>query len=270
MLISHHRIERSLIAKEVTASRTVELNGATTLIGTAPSVTANAGELGVGRTVTSDLAVLVSVTSARSIGLQGAGAAVQAPPSVSVGAGRLPVSRTAFVDVSAVEVGVTATRSVSLTGAGVSVQAPPGANVDAGVLTPGRSVTEGFTVESPYSATFFSSALTASASTCDGRTCATDTAFDSASDPAPDVGGETVEVTYDLGTITTNASGSVTIKFKDSSGSVLGSRTQSFSDSSSGQTKSFQDTAPAGTVEVVLERQLTADSQDTSGGFVGC
>jgi hypothetical protein len=152
----------------------------------------------------------------------------------------------------------------------VSVQAPPGANVDAGVLTPGRTVTEGFTVQSPYNETFFTSALTASASTCNGGTCATDTAFDSAADPAPDVGGETVDVEYDLGTVTANASGSVTIKFKDSSGSVLASRTQSFDDGQSGQTQSFQDTAPAGTVEVVIERDLTADSQDTSGGFVGC
>jgi hypothetical protein len=165
---------------------------------------------------------------------------------------------------------VTASRTISLTGAGVSVQAPPGANVDAGVLTPNRSVTEGFTVQSPYSAIFFSSALTASASTCEGVSCATDQSFDSASDAAPGVGGETVDVEYELGTITTNSSGSVTVKFKDSSGSVLASRTQSFDDGQSGQTQSFQDTAPAGTVEVVIERQLTADSQDTSGGFAGC
>jgi len=165
---------------------------------------------------------------------------------------------------------VVSTRSVSLQGAGATVQAPPSANVDAGVLTPGRSVTEGFTVQSPYSTTFFSSALTASASTCEGGSCATDQSFDAAPDAAPDVGGETVDVEYDLGTVTTNASGSVTIKFRDSSGSVLRSRTQNFNDSDSGQTKSFQDTAPAGTVEVVIERDLTADSQNTSGGFQGC
>jgi hypothetical protein len=162
------------------------------------------------------------------------------------------------------------TRSLSLEGAGVTVQAPPSANVDAGVLTPGRSTTGGFTVQSPYNESFFGSALTASASTCEVDSCATDQSFDSASDAAPDVGGETVEVEYDLGTVTANSTGSVTIKFKDSSGSVLGSRTQSFDDGQSGQTQSFQDTAPSGTVEVVIERQLTADSQDTSGGFVGC
>jgi len=127
--------------RKATATRTLELDGATTLIGTAPSVTANAGELAVGRTVDSDFAVdvLVSVTSARSIGLVGAGATVQAPPSVNVDAGRLPVSRSTFVDVSAVEVDLTATRSVSLTGAGVTVQSPVGVNVDAGRIAVTRT-----------------------------------------------------------------------------------------------------------------------------------
>jgi hypothetical protein len=272
MLISHHRIEQSLFIKEVTATRTLELDGATTLIGAAPNVTAGAGELGVARTVVSDSAVerLVSVTSARSVGLTGADATVQAPPSASVDAGQLSVSRSTVVDVSAAQVDITATRAVSLTGAGVSVQAPPTSNVNAGRLTPGRSVTESFTVQSPYSATLFTSALTASANTCDGGQCATDTAFDSVSDSAPNIGGETVDVQYDLGTVSTHSSGSVTIKLKDSSGSVLASRTQTFDDSQSGQTLSFQEPAPAGTVEIVLERSLTADSQDTSGGFQGC
>jgi hypothetical protein len=144
-------------------------------------------------------------------------------------------------------------------------------DVDGGAEAVSRTTQSGSQVS--ITKTFFpSSTISADSSGCSsgGFTCDSDSASDSDTDTsASSVAGKQATISFDVINCTANASGDVIVRFLDGTGSELSSKTKSFTSADSGQTVLFNASAPAGTEQVQIDRNVSCQSFNDSGNL-GC
>ena len=116
-----------------------------------------------------------------------------------------------------------------------------------------------------YERDFFATSLTVFAGACENGTCETTTESGTRRDrTAEAAAGQDLLVQYELGQITSNTNGTVSITFFDGAGNSLATDIDTFDSSGSNSTKSFTVSAPPGTREIRVGRSLFANSENES------
>jgi hypothetical protein len=249
------------------ATRTLSVVGGGVTVDDPTPVAVDGGAENIGRTTAATAqTAIVDVVSSRSLSIVGGGVTVDEPSPVTVQGGEEAVARSTSATATQPVTG-TASRTLSIVGGGVTVSKASPVDVNGGAETVSRTTQSGSQVS--ITKTFFpNSTIRADSSGCNsgGFVCDSDSASDSDTDTtASSVAGKQATISFDVINCTSNASGDVIVRFLDGTGSELSSKTKSFNSADSGQTVLFNASAPSGTEQIQIDRNVSCQSFNDSG-----